>query len=144
MPRMPRSIGRVGAGVHLVALQVLPTGHGSIRDAISDYGVGRYCGYFCGNLLPVAWPASESPWHCPACIRMCRPSSSQCSWRTQRPAFLMPAFPTDQSGSRFQTAKGTVRMLLAFVAFGAVAAAATSPNGLFSHYPEWMESRVSS
>jgi hypothetical protein len=28
-------------------------------------------------------------------------------------------------------------MVLAFVAFGAVAAAATSLGGLFSHYPQW-------
>jgi hypothetical protein len=31
--------------------------------------------------------------------------------------FLMPAFPTDQSGGRFKTFRGTVHMVLAFVAF---------------------------
>jgi hypothetical protein len=49
----------------------------------------------------------------------------------------MPAFPTDQSGNRFGSAKGIVHMLLAFVAFGAVAAAATGLGGMFSHYPTW-------
>jgi hypothetical protein len=49
----------------------------------------------------------------------------------------MPAFPTDQSGNRFETVKGTIHMLLAFVAFGSVAAAATSLGGLFSHDLAW-------
>jgi hypothetical protein len=49
----------------------------------------------------------------------------------------MPAFPTDQSANRFETVRGTVHMVLAFVAFGAVAAAATGMSGLLSHYPEW-------
>jgi hypothetical protein len=33
---------------------------------------------------------------------------------------LMPAFPTDQSGNRFATVRGTVHLLLAIVAFGAL------------------------
>jgi hypothetical protein len=108
-----------------------------VHDAISDYGVGDYRGYFWAQLV-----AGGS-----ACIAL---AVSLGSLHPYLPTlavvmlvangvarFLMPAFPTDQSGSRFQTAKGTTHMLLAIVAFGGVAAAATSLGGLWDHSGEW-------
>ncbi len=50
---------------------------------------------------------------------------------------LMPAFPTDQSGSRLQTVRGTIHVVLAIVAFAAIAAAASSLSGLLNHYQDW-------
>jgi hypothetical protein len=127
--------------VLLVSLHVLPTKYDPVHDAISDYGVGEYRGYFWAQLV-----AGGS-----ACIAL---ALSLGSLHPYVPAlavvmlaangaarFLMPAFPTDQSGSRFQTAKGRVHMLLAIVAFGGVAAAATSLGGLVDHYPEWQSSK---
>jgi len=32
--------------VALITLHVLPTGYNPVRDAVSDYGVGRYRGWF--------------------------------------------------------------------------------------------------
>jgi len=123
--------------VLLVALHLLPSGYDPVRDAISDYGVGRYRGYFWGQLtagglacIGVALALAGLPGYVPAFVVVMLFANAMAR-------FLMPAFPTDQSGSRFQTVKGTVHMVLAFVAFGAVAAAATSLSGLFAHYPEW-------
>ena len=36
--------------VVLVVLHVLPTGYNPVRDAISDYGVGRYRSYFAAQV----------------------------------------------------------------------------------------------
>jgi hypothetical protein len=126
----------VQAGL-LVTLHVLPTKYDPVHDAISDYGVGQYRGYFWAQLVAGGC----------ACVAL---AASLASLRPYVPTFvivmlianaaarfLMPAFPTDQSGSRFQTFTGTVHMVLAFVAFGAVAAAATTLGGMTSHYAEW-------
>jgi hypothetical protein len=123
--------------VLLVRLHTLPTKYDPVHDAISDYGVGEYRGWFWAQLV-----AGGS-----ACIAL---AVSLGSLHPYVPAlavvmlvangaarFVMPAFPTDQSGSRFRTATGRVHMLLAIVAFGGVAAAATSLGGLVGHYPEW-------
>jgi hypothetical protein len=121
----------------LVTLHVLPTKYDPVHDAISDYGVGEYRGYFWAQLV-----AGGS-----ACIALALSLGSLHPYVPTLAVvmlvvngaarFLMPAFPTDQSGSRFQTARGTVHMLLALIAFGGVAAAATSLGGLPNHYAEW-------
>jgi Protein of unknown function (DUF998) len=121
----------------LVTLHLLPTGYDPVRDAISDYGVGRYRVYFWAQLAGGAVAC--------ACLALALaelhpfvPTFVVTALLLNAVArLLMPAFPTDQSGGRFKTFKGTVHMVLAFVAFGAVAAAATSLGGLFSHYPQW-------
>jgi hypothetical protein len=123
--------------VLLVTLHVLPTKYDPVHDAISDYGVGEFRGYFWAQLV-----AGGS-----ACIALALSLGSLHPFvptlavvmlvANGAARFLMPAFPTDQSGSRFQTAKGRVHMLLALVAFGGVAAAATSLGGLPSHYADW-------
>ncbi len=128
--------------VILVTLHVLPTGYRPVRDAISDYGVGRYRSYFWGQLVAggvacigVALALSRLHPYVPTFVVAMLLANAAAR-------FLMPAFPTDQSGSRFQTVTGTVHMVLAFVAFGALAAAATSLSGLFAHYPEWHGAKV--
>jgi hypothetical protein len=123
--------------VVLATLHVLPTGYDPVRDAISDYGVGRYRGYFWAQLVAggvacigVALAMAGLPRYVPTFVIAMLLANAAAR-------FAMPAFPTDQSGNRFETVRGTVHMALAFVAFGAVAAAATSLSGLLSHYPEW-------
>jgi hypothetical protein len=121
----------------LVALHVLPTKYDPVRDAISDYGVGAYRRYFWAQLaagalacICVAVALTGLHPYVPALVVVLLLANAAAR-------LLMPAFPTDQSGSRFQTVKGTIHMVLAVVAFGAVAAAATGLGGLFSHDPGW-------
>ncbi len=121
----------------LVLLHILPTGYDPVRDAISDYGVGRYRRYFWGQLLAgglacigVALALTGLHPYVPTFVVAMLLANAVAR-------FLMPAFPTDQSGNRFATTTGTIHMVLAIVAFAAVAAAATGLNGLFAHYPEW-------
>jgi hypothetical protein len=126
----------------LVALHVLPTKYDPVRDAISDYGVGDYHRYFWAQLaagalafISVAVALTGLHPYVPTLVVVLLFTNA-----TAR--FLMPAFPTDQSGNRFETVKGTIHMLLAVVAFGAVAAAATDLGGLFSHYPAWHSAKT--
>lgn len=123
--------------VVLVVLHLLPTAYNPVRDAISDYGVGRYRSYFAAQV----WGGAL------ACAAVALALSQL---HPYKPTFVivallvnaaaraaMPAFPTDQSGSRFQTAKGIIHMVLAIVAFAGVAAAASSLSGLLNHYHDW-------
>src|SRR6202046_2346137 len=121
----------------LVTLHVLPTKYDPVRDATSDYGVGDYHRYFWAQLaagalacICIAVALTGLHPYVPALVVVLLLANAVAR-------LLMPAFPTDQSGSRFQTVKGTIHMLLAVVAFGAVAAAATGLGGLFSHSPVW-------
>jgi hypothetical protein len=123
--------------VVLALLHRLPTGYDPIRDAISDYGVGRYRGYFAAQLIAgaLACPSIAVAF---AQLHPYVPTFVVAALLTNAAArFLMPAFPTDQSGGRFKTAKGTIHMVLAIVAFAAVAAATTGLGGLLSHYHDW-------
>ena len=59
--------------VALIMLHLLPTGYHPVRDAVSDYGIGPYRGWFWLQAAAggsAAWP-SGSPW--PSCIRLPRP-----------------------------------------------------------------------
>src|ERR1700735_2650890 len=121
----------------LVTLHVLPTKYDPVRDAISDYGVGDYRVYFWAQLaagalacIGIAVALTGLDPYVPSLVVVLLLANAAAR-------LLMPAFPTDQNGNRFQTVKGTIHMLLAIVAFGAVAAAATGLGGLFSHYPAW-------
>src|ERR1700722_17552382 len=107
----------------LVALHVLPTKYDPVRDAISDYGVGVYRRYFwaqlaAGALACICAAVALIGLHpyVPAIVVVLL-------WANTATRLLMPPFPPDQSGSRFQTVKGSIHMFLAVVAFGAVAAA---------------------
>src|ERR1700677_1968455 len=121
----------------LVALHVLPTKYDPVRDAISDYGVGDYRGWFWAQLVAGA-VACAGVAIALAGLHPYAPTVVVVLLFANAAARLsMPAFPTDQSGNRFETVKGTIHMVLAVVAFAAVAAAATGLGGLFSHYPAW-------
>ncbi len=50
---------------------------------------------------------------------------------------LIPVFPTDQNGSRFQTAHGTIHMILAIVIFAAIIVAASKLGSTLEHRPAW-------
>ena len=123
--------------VILVALHVLPTKYDPVHDAISDYGVGDYRRYFWAQLVAGALACTSlavtltglHPYVPIAVVVLLLANTAA--------RLLMPAFPTDQSGNRFATGRGTIHMLLAIVAFGAVAAAATGLGGFFSHYSVW-------
>jgi hypothetical membrane protein len=123
--------------VILCVLHALPTGYDPIHDAISDYGVGKYRSLFWAQLVAgatacaaIALALTQLHPYVPKLVVVLLFANALAR-------LLMPAFPTDQSGNRFETVKGTVHMVLAFVAFAAVAAAATGLGGLFTHYPEW-------
>jgi hypothetical protein len=125
----------------LVALHVLPTKYDPVHDAISDYGVGDYHRYFwaqlvVGALACIALAIALTGLHpyVPTLVIVLLLANASAR-------LLMPAFPTDQSGNRFETVRGTIHMVLAVVAFGAVAAAATGLGGLFSHYETWRSAK---
>ena len=50
---------------------------------------------------------------------------------------LIPVFPTDQNGNRFQTAHGTIHMILAIVIFAAIIVAASKLGSTLEHRPAW-------
>ncbi len=51
--------------------------------------------------------------------------------------FLIPFFPTDQNGSRFQTLPGTIHMLLAIVIFASIIVAASKFGTAVEHEAAW-------
>ena len=121
----------------LVALHVLPTGYNPVRDALSDYGVGRYRAVFwaqvwLGGLARVglAFALLRSHPSKPGLVVALLLVSAAA-------LVLMPAFPTDQGGSRFRTPTGTVHMVLAVTAFAAVTVAASNLAGTLRHDPAW-------
>jgi hypothetical protein len=50
---------------------------------------------------------------------------------------LIPIFPTDQGGSRFQTLKGTIHMLLAVAIFASIAVAASNLGPTLGNETDW-------
>ena len=51
---------------------------------------------------------------------------------------LIPGtLPTDRNGSRFQTARGTIHMILAIVIFAAIIVAASKLGSTLEHKPAW-------
>jgi hypothetical protein len=126
----------VGTGA-LLLLHVLPTGYNPIRDAVSDYAIGRYragfwvfttAGAVSGLALAIALARSH-----PA-----KPALTVALLLLSAAArVLVPMFPTDQAGSRFQTPKGTIHMVLAIAIFASIAVAASNLGGTLGHEPAW-------
>jgi hypothetical protein len=125
---------QVGA---LIALHVLPTGYDPISDAVSDYGVGLYRGWFwtqvvTGGLACLFLAIALAQLHpftpVQAIVALIVTAAAR---------FLVPFFATDQGGNRFQTTHGIVHMILAVLAFGGLVWAATGLWGTLSHYPAW-------
>ena len=123
--------------VALVLLHVLPTGYDPIRDAVSDYAIGRYragfwvfatAGAVSGLALAIALAQSDPPKPTLTIVMLLLSGAAR---------LLIPLFPTDQSGSRFQTVKGTVHMLLAVTIFASIAVAASNLGGTLGHESTW-------
>lgn len=129
---------QVGA---LIALHLLPTGYHPIHDAISDYGIGRFRSVFwlhvvAGGVAGLALAVGLARLHPD------RPGLTVAMLVVAALArFLLPAFPTDQGGDRFQTRKGIIHMILAIAAFTAVAVAASTIWGALQHDPGWQGHR---
>ena len=125
---------QVGA---LVVLHVLPTGYDPVRDAVSDYGVGPYRGWFwvqvvAGGLACLFLAIALAQLH------PFTPTQVVVALIVTAAArLLIPFFATDQGGSRFQTAHGTIHMILAVIAFGGLVWAAMGLWTTLSHYPAW-------
>jgi hypothetical protein len=126
----------VGTGA-LLLLHLLPTGYNPVHDAVSDYAIGRYralfwtfatAGAVSGLALAIALARSDPP----------KPSLTIGMLVLSAAArVLIPIFPTDQSGSRFQTPKGTIHMLLAVAIFASIAVAASNLGGTLGHEHAW-------
>jgi hypothetical protein len=123
--------------VALIVLHVLPTGYDPIRDAVSDYGVGPYRGWFwlqavAGGVGCLALAIGLAQLHpfTPAQVVVALIV-------TAAARALIPFFATDQGESRFQTRHGIVHMILAVIAFGGLVWAATGLWSTLSHYPAW-------
>jgi hypothetical protein len=121
----------------LVVLHVLPTGYEPIRDAVSDYGVGPFRGWFwlqavSGGLACLLLAIALTQLHpftpTQAIVALIVTAAAR---------FLIPFFATDQGGNRFQTTHGIVHMILAVLAFGGLVWAATGLWSTLRHYPAW-------
>lgn len=121
----------------LIVLHLLPVGYDPVHDAVSDYGVGRYRGWFwlqaaAGGTGCLALGIALSR------LRPVTPAQVVTALLVTAGArFLIPFFPTDQKGSRFQTLPGITHMLLAVLAFGGLVWAATGLWPTLSRYPAW-------
>jgi uncharacterized membrane protein len=83
---------------------------------VSDYGIGRYRGLF--------WPSIPSL----VIVLLVIAGIAR---------LLIPVLPTDQNGSRFRTAHGTIHMILAILIFAAIIVAASKLGSRFEHRPAW-------
>jgi len=123
--------------IALIALHVLPTGYDPKADAVSDYGIGQYRGWFWAQALAGAV----------GCFALAVAlGDAKPSMPTEAIVLLVvaglarlfiPVFPTDQNGSRFQTAAGTIHMILAIVIFAAIIVAASKLGSTLEHRPAW-------
>lgn len=125
----------------LVLLHVLPTHYAPIRDAVSDYAIGRYragfwvfttAGAVSGFALALALSQSSPP----------KPTLTIAMLTLSGAArLLIPLFPTDQDGGRFQTVTGTVHMILAIAIFASIAVAASNLGGTLGQEPAWQDAK---
>lgn len=109
-----------------------------MADAVSDYGIGRFRGWFWGQAiagglagvaLAIALGKSTTP-AIPSIVIVMLILSAAAR------AFI-PAFPTDQGASRFETARGTTHMILAVVIFGALIYASSKFGSTVKIDPAW-------
>jgi len=121
----------------LIVLHFLPTGYDPVRDAVSDYGVGPYRGWFwlhaiTGGLACLALAIALAKLH------PFTPTQVVVALIVTAVArFFIPFFATDQGESRFETLHGTIHMILAVLAFGGLVWAAMALWSTLMHYPAW-------
>ena len=132
-----RGSGNRGPGGHVNSAAPASTGYYPVRDAVSDYGVGPYRGWFwlqavAGGVGCLALGIALARLHpftpTQVVVALIVTAGSR---------FLIPFFATDQHGGRFQTLHGTIHMILAVIAFGGLVWAATGLWPTLSHYPAW-------
>lgn len=123
--------------VALVVLHVLPTGYSPRSDALSDYGVGRFRAWFWAQALAgavaglaLAIALAETTPSIPALVVVMLLVSAVAR-------LLIPWFPTDQNGSRFQSVPGTIHMVLAIVIFASLIIAASKFGSAVEHRAAW-------
>ncbi len=121
----------------MITLHLLPTGYNPRRDAVSDYGVGQYRGWFWAQALAggvaglaLAIALAETTPSIPTLVVAMLLISVVAR-------FLIPLFPTDQNGSRFQTVPGTIHMILAIVIFASLIIAASKFGSAVEHEAAW-------
>jgi len=124
-------------GLALIVLHLVPTGYNPRTDAVSDYGIGPYRGLFWTQALAagvagfaLAIALGDTKPSIPSEVIVLLVISGVAR-------LLIPVFPTDQNGSRFQTARGTVHMILAIVIFAALIFAASKLGSTLEHRPAW-------
>jgi hypothetical protein len=131
------AVAMVVSAAALLLLHVLPTGYNPIRDAVSDYAIGRYRALFW--LFVVA--GAVSGFALAAALARSDPSKPKLAIAmlllSGAARLLIPLFPTDQGGSRFRTVKGTIHMLLAIAIFASIAIAASNLGGTLGHEHAW-------
>jgi hypothetical membrane protein len=130
--------------IALIALHLLPTGYDPKTDAVSDYGIGDYRGWFwtqalAGGVgcfaLAVALSDAKPSMPTEAIVLLVVAGLAR---------LFIPVFPTDQNGSRFQTAAGTIHMILAIVIFAAIIVPRRTSARLSNPGPLGTASRVGS
>jgi hypothetical protein len=121
----------------LITLHVLPTGYNPRRDAVSDYGVGRYRPWFWAQAaaggvagLALAIAFAETTPSIPTVVVVTLLISAV-------GRFVIPLFPTDQNGNRFQTVPGTTHMILAIAIFASIIIAASKFGSAVEHEAAW-------
>jgi hypothetical protein len=112
----------------LVGAHALPTGYDPVRDPVSDYGVGRFTGWYAGASTSIGAAAlfvaaglwrDGATWHVVALLVL---------FALAR--FAIPVFPTDLEGER-PSRPGEIHMLLATAAFASICwtMSAYAPSG---------------
>lgn len=115
-------IGSLVSAASLVTLHVLPTGVPPLRDAVSDYGIGRYRGWYrvaavAGGIAALAVASTA------AVAAAWLPAGALVAGGAARVAIAW--FPTDP-GDQPVTGTGRVHFWLAFVGFVGIAVGAAS------------------
>jgi uncharacterized protein DUF998 len=130
------ALAAAAQAVALITLHVLPTGYNPRSDAVSDYGIRRYRAWFWAQAvaggvagLALAIAFAETTPSIPTVVVMLLVSVVA--------RFLVPLFPTDQNGSRFQTVPGTIHMVLAIVIFASLIIVASKFGSAVEHEAAW-------
>jgi hypothetical protein len=123
--------------IALVALHLLPTGYDPRIDAVSDYGIGKYRGWFWTQALAGAVGCLALA----VALGDAKPSmpTEAVVWLVVAGVarLLIPVFPTDQNGSRWQTVPGAIHMIFAIVIFAAIIFAASKLGSTLEHRAAW-------
>lgn len=112
----------------IVLLHFLPTGYDPIRNAVSDYGVGRYRIWHGIAVVSLAAAGFATAIASSEGIRPEPASVIAFLSEFTIARILIPLFPTDLEGQP-HTRTGRVHWVLAIVSFGSLAAAAGSFKG---------------